>query len=422
MCIKALFLLACSLLVSATLLAATEVVTLKDGREFTGEVTVTKDGNLVVKMKRGESPPIKPEDIKSRVLMVTPEEEYAQKLKEIDLKSADDHYKLGKWASEKKIFEIAEKELNAALEINPKHERALLALRLVKDKRAEAGKAGKINGKLIPKKNGNSGKTSSPAVKAKWLISKEDIYRVRFAELRESDRVSVMMKNDVVDRFIEAMQGTGDFEEKNFAKRFRGWSKLKKAKYIHENTDSDNTSIRHDILITKDPRFMAEFRTQIWPMLTTSCASLACHGGEKGKGGLKVFNISAKNVKVDYTNYVLLWGGVRKNDGGGHRRMIDKNWPNLSLVLQYGLPAANARYKHPVKIKSLFKSTKDKKYVRVINWIKSLEGPPMPDYHLTYKPPFGMKVQGDIIDLGIEEPATKPENESEKKPKEKTED
>ncbi len=416
---KALFSLVCSLLLAAAALAATKTVILKDGRKLTGEVTETKDGNIIVKTKYGETAPIKPDEIQSIEDVVTPEEEYARKLKEIDPKSADDHYKLGKWAFDNGLLDIAEKELNEALEIDPDHKRASLLLRQVKAKLEEAGETGGTGG-TEPEKGEEGGKTTegAAAVKPEYLVSQEDIYRIRFAELRESDRVTVELKNDVVERYIESMQGIGDFKEKNFAKKFRGWPKLQKAKYIHDNTESDNVSIRDDILITKDPQFMTDFRTQVWPILTGGCAALSCHGGEKVNGGLKVFNVSAKDVKVDYTNYVLLWGCVKTNDGGGYRRVIDKNWPELSLLLQYGLPPENARYKHPVKIKAMFTSTKDKRYIRILDWIKSLEGPPMPNYHLAYKPPFGMQIQGDIIDIGVDESTTKPDGSSEEKPEE----
>lgn len=418
---KALFSLACSLLIAATALAATKIVKLKDGRELTGEVVKTEDGKIIVKTKYGESAPINPEDIESMEDVVTPEEEYAQKLKEIDPKSAEDHYKLGKWAFEKGLLEIAEKELKEALEIDPDHERAALMLRRVQAKMEEEGQDENNSTKPEDGEETTNSSTGSAVVKPEYLISQEDINRIRYFELRQSDRVSVEFKNDAVERYIEIMQGTGDFKEKDFDRKFRSWSKLQKVKYIRKNLDDDSMDIIDDIVITKDPQFMMDFRTQIWPILTNGCAALTCHGGEKVNGGLKIFNVSAKDVKVDYTNYVLLWGCVKHGEGGGYHRVIDKNSPDLSLLLQYGLPPENAKYKHPVKIKAMYTSTRDRKYVRVMDWIKSLDGPPMPDYHLVYKAPFGMQVQGDIIDIGLDEPTTKPKDGSEEDSGEETE-
>ena len=157
-------------------------------------------------------------------------------------------------------------------------------------------------------------------------------------------------------------------------------------RYILYKIDPYNTAIKDDIIIKTDPRFMIEFRSRIWPIVAKHCAAAQCHGGDKPKGGLKLFNIPGKNEKVDYTNFLIL-----DMFASGGKRMLDRDHSDLSLLLQYGLPPEQSRFDHPVKITPPFRSRKDPVYRRVLSWINSLSGPLHPNYRTTYKPPFKLK-------------------------------
>ena len=76
--------------------------------------------------------------------------------------------------------------------------------------------------------------------------------------------------------------------------------------------------------------------------------------------------------------------------------MIDRNNPEESLLLQWGLPREEAKFGAPEDIKNwrpYFKDPKDERYTKMLSWIKSLiRANQDSTYDLTYKLP---KTGGD---------------------------
>jgi hypothetical protein len=80
----------------------------------------------------------------------------------------------------------------------------------------------------------------------------------------------------------------------------------------------------------------------------------------------------------------------------GGRAIIDRQKVSDSLLLQYGLNSKVSKRPHPQvggsDIKPAFLTTRVASYRNISRWISSLVGPMGPNYHLSYKPPFGMKL------------------------------
>ena len=218
----------------------------------------------------------------------------------------------------------------------------------------------------------------------KDLIGQEDVYKIRIFEQADNDVPTVEFKNDVVDRFIRSQRGSGDFEEVNFEKKFRGWPRSRQVKYILEYAEDDK-DILQDILIKNDPKVIREFQSSIWPMVSQNCGQIKCHGAAKGKGGFALLRGSGeKNL---YTNFLIL--SLWEKDG---QRMIDRGDNENSLLLQYGLPAKVAKMRHPDHDTNLFASMKAGNYRKVEAWVSRLKGARQPDYGTTYQPPVGLKL------------------------------
>ena len=68
--------------------------------------------------------------------------------------------------------------------------------------------------------------------------------------------------------------------------------------------------------------------------------------------------------------------------------MIDRDKPEDSLLLQYLLPAKQARRRHPAppQIRSVVKSVTDLKYRRIHQWLTSLSAL-RPHYDVSWRPP-----------------------------------
>ncbi len=178
-------------------------------------------------------------------------------------------------------------------------------------------------------------------------------------------------------------------------------SPVEQALYILDKIDRNNESVKNDILIKSDPRFMVDFRRRIWPIIATYCATASCHGGDKPMGGLRLFNIPGKNEKIDYMNFLILDRAYH------HREMIDRDHKEMSLLLQFGLPAEQAQYRHPIEIKIAYATRRARNYRRVLEWIESLKGPPHPDYRVGFRIPWAPKDRGLQVP-GLTSPATQP--------------
>ena len=320
--------------------------------------------------------------------------EYERKLAAIDPNNADARYILGKWAYDNHQLEAARTELKAALELRPRFERARLLLRLVESSLAPVSRpaAKSTQAAVTPRA------AETPEASSKMYVGQEDIYRIRLEELKADDIVKVEFRNNVVERFLTKMRGQGDFAEPAFEVTFKGYGPVQKASYMLTQIAPDDSEIKDDILIKTDPAAMRDFRIRIWPIVRSYCASSRCHGAEGGKGGVRFIVKPGADERMVYTNFLILDGTAIKG-----KRIVDRDHPEESLLLQYGLPVSASTAVHPVTIRQLYTDTNAQNYRTIYDWIETLAGPPHPNYRLAYKPPFGMN-----LDFGRPKPPPEP--------------
>jgi len=305
-------------------------------------------------------------------------EEYFKRRAAIRANDVKGYLRLGKWAYEKKLLREAKIVLTKALKLNPQLVEAATLLN-------------KIDTAIT------AGDVSTAGVQDKYLLSVADIYKVRLEEFNQKgDFVRVKYRNRVLQRFVAAMSGRDEFKDNmRFGEKFMGYTPIEKLKYIL-NPERDIAPetlnvLKKDILIETDPVFMKTFRSKIWPVVRQNCATMACHGAPEGVGKVKLFNVPARDGKIAYTNFIILAGTSGKNNG----RTLDRDTPHESLLLEYLLPKSQAKRPHPATkkaIRNLFKNREQPAYKFIHDWISSLSTPGYPDYHLEYKPPFGMKL------------------------------
>jgi len=391
------------LLLVALAFGAKQQITLRDGRQITGTVTKTSKGYRVTTplgvMEFDKNQVVSVKDV------IDPKDEFKKRLGKA--KTAEQLCAVGEWAMDAGLLEEAKQALTAALKQKADYAKAKLLLRQVEARLRK----GSTTRPVV--KNKNDTKTvGGEQLRPEWLVSEKDIYRIRRDELRDDDVVVINFRNKVVERFIKSMQGRDEFKKPGAANAFRGLSRVRKVRYMRKWA-ADNTAILNDIVIKSDPKFMIEFRSKIWPRIARRCATASCHGGAKPKGHLKLFNIGGRNEKADYTNFIILAGFAKKG-----ARMLDRFDPNSSLLLQYALPKEQAKFDHPVRILSPFKSRKDPGYRMFLKWIQSLKAP-CPEYGLEYKPPFDLKLDfggGSVLPSRNEttKPATQPGKQKDK--------
>jgi len=350
-----------------------KVVILKNGRRIVGEVSKTKQG-YEIRLKGG-TVIIAADDVLKVTTFTDQKEELNRKLKEVRPDDPVGYYRVAYWAYNNGLLKEAREILTKkVLKLRPHYEDAELLLKLVELQIA----------KTAPSPTPSTRPTTVTRPGKRNLLSKEDIYHIRLVELKPTDKVVIRYRNKVLERFIKSMRGKGDFADPGFERTFRKWPKIKQVWYILSNTSRYNTAIRDDILIETDPQVIRVFRTRVWPIIAGTYASTSCYGGAKGKDGLKLFKGPPSDERITYTNFYILHKWQRNG-----LKFINRDDPDMSLLLQYGLPAKLAKVPKPSYIKgNIFTGPDDPRYKVIKNWIMSLRHPFLPPgYRVDYKLP-----------------------------------
>jgi hypothetical protein len=399
-------------LTASVLLAKQGVVKTRDGRTLEGDVTEKQDG--VVISLRGIPTNIARENIESIQYVGNIEQQYKEKLDALPkTPTAKDHLDIARWLFDNKAYELARKEVDAALLIDPNSAEATTLyttiqsqMRLEHTRPAPGGNtAGTISRPNTPNPAGTgtgtaagtgtgAGATTGTAAAHtaslhKYLSGGGDLHQgdapgsvqldqinlLKQAEWPADDNsVKVSFFGDVKHRYVLSAQEN--------AAAFNALSPNQQARRIlADGTPSEKAAIR----IVNDPQPLTDFKRAIQPGLLTGCATAACHGGPKG--GKFFLYPTPDSDAATYTNFYLL-NQVTANVGGAERRMIDRTYPDQSLIFLFGLPPEISKVSHPevkgVAWRSIFASTQDPKYKAVYNWVNKLVKPD-PTYGFTFK-------------------------------------
>ncbi|HUS47009.1 MAG TPA: hypothetical protein VM098_02730 [Phycisphaerae bacterium] len=367
---KCILLSLCCLVFAAVGLAKQQTIKLKNGNKITGEITRTSDG-YKVRLPSGLETVIKADEVAEIVDVVSAEEEYEKQKAQVKVDPQNPsrtHYVLANWACqkgalergnlEKAYLEIAQKELHEALRLKPEYEAAQLLLKRVEKKLRPPEQVGRID---------DTKAVVTPVKAVDTLLDKVDINRIRLAELREGDDVPIAFQGNVVEKFIQDYRSKGPLAEPDGETKFRQLSNIQKAIYILDNIDRDDFATKDKIVVRNDPKFMVEFRKNVWPIIARNCGRSDCHGGDKAAGGFKLLPVRGSRESTEYTNFYIL-DSFRKAD----LYLIDRSIPEKSLLLQFGLPEKLADDDHPKAITAIFADNSDSKYVQLRDWIQSL--------------------------------------------------
>jgi hypothetical protein len=104
----------------------------------------------------------------------------------------------------------------------------------------------------------------------------------------------------------------------------------------------------------------------------------------------------AESDAATYTNFYILQKYTKTFQstdsavfGRGDLRVIDRQHPEQSLLLQYGLPGSQAEYPHPdvPGYKPVFHGKADPRFQLIQNWIGKALQPVEPDYGIDFPVP-----------------------------------
>ena len=206
------------------------------------------------------------------------------------------------------------------------------------------------------------------------LLDTAGINRIRQVELQPRDAEgrppTIRFANGVVQRFVESR------DDLNFRDFNRAGNDVQKALYIIANGDAETVA---DVQVATDPGSMLVFKRDVHAPVIQSCATSECHGGSNA--GRFVLYGQPRTDPTVYTNFYTLarttvsaddpQGGVFGGSGKITRRMIDREFPDQSLLLSYMLPADASDYPHPEVegFKPAFRDARLPAFQAIRSWI-----------------------------------------------------
>jgi len=321
--------------------------------------------------------------------------EYQERFDELAAKDVEGHYALAQWCNEQGLHELAVKQTQYVLKLDPKHADARLL------NAAASRKLGELRGDKGVQKR-------PPTAAEAGLISKPDMQKLRFLELLDyqAERVvpawreslAVRSEKGTLTDFLDAMGDSPEFVGKTNRQRFLALNPTQQVQVMRQFSGSDYQS---RIEILSDPLVFRKFKP-VAALIERNCSTRDCHGGETPA---KPFGWRGHYLYPEqslYTQFLILDRIVL-----GRNRLIDRDQPADSLILQYGLPDKYPHVAHPGHIKVLYPlGTDDRGYRMVYDWIEMLRAP---------RPLNGIKLEGYPEPpppgsqlLGLKESATQP--------------
>lgn len=373
-------------LLGSALWAKQGVVTLTDGHKMEGDITEKED--TVIVTIRGIQTQLKRSEVQSINYIESLDKEYQNRLAGLGEKDVAGRLQLARWAFDNHRYDLARDAVEKALAIDPNNQEATMFLELIQRQRALERNQSESPPPPPSNRENPDGQGNRPPAEAveKRFLSVDNVNAIRQFELRSTDaNVRIRFDNDVRRRFVTAYN-----QDQNY---FNNLQPVDQAITILGQADEKFTK---DVRILSDPQSMLEYRRFVQPMVLQNCATSGCHGGPAG-GKLILFNSGEAADAVAYTNFYILQSyaktlsapGNAFGAGPAQRKLIDRTQPEMSLLAQYGLPAAKSDIDHPqaAGYRPIFRSRDDARYKQLIAWMRDSLRPVEPNYGIEYTPP-----------------------------------
>lgn len=373
-------------LFASMLLAKPGIVYTRDGSSFHGDVT--EDGQYVTITTHGIATKVNKLNVAKIEYPPSIDEQYAERHQKLAADDVKGRIDLANWASQNQRPDLAVQALQEAQKIDPTNRNVALMEDTAQrqwdlDRRqGKTGTPATAPGGATPPAEPTSqpaASATSPGGKKKApeyrLLNDNEVNTIREKEMRADDpRVVIRLENNVARRYLAS--GAHD------AAAFRQMSTVAQAQEILASGDP---ALTKDVRVATDPAPLLEFRQKIHPLVASSCGSLACHGGGTHGGDFGLFTSDTTNAL--YTNFYILQKYTKTIDGVEYK-MLNRTFPDRSLLLEYGLPAGQADVTHPSVpgYRPRFRNRTDPAYTEVVQWLTQSLKPIPPDYGIDVSP------------------------------------
>ena len=371
-------------------------VVLKSGAVFEGILkadTETTEERFVVLVVAGIETSFAKKDIETFTRLPTVEERYKDMRSAIDDNDTERLINLAQWLRDRKRYELAAKEVAAALAVEPANKRAkdlqmLIEQQMLLNESAGTGKPRKDRTK--------ESKVKFPA------LTEDQMNLMKVYEIDLGDPGHVVINPDIIKQLINRY---GDHPAMPSSREGReALYRASPESIVELLFKVQARELYGKVRVQTLPKSLALFRENVhkgW--LINSCSTTACHGGETA--GRFRLNIERPNTDQTALGNMYILERFRTLDGA---TILNYESPADSLLLQYALPPELARHPHPdiskvgrkkAEFKPVFRAADDARFQLATEWIRSLYKP-RPNYS------FNLAIPG-LDDQSIPEGARK---------------
>jgi hypothetical protein len=378
---------AAACLSTSVLFARQGVIKTRDGKTLEGDIEEKPD-QVIINL-HGIRTAINRDNIDGEVQYFDNiQERYQAKRAQLPKKpTASDHLALARWCYDAKAYDLALKEIDDARQLDPNSsEAATLEQTVISQRRLEKNRpAAGDTSTPRPPANGAGGKTPPAADTGApgkgHYLTPQDINTIREYEWREKDTTvpRAIVPADVRKRYVDLKALDPG--------RFAALTMPQQAYYILSDPDAP-AELKIEIKLTTDPQSMAIYRRTVQPLIINNCATAGCHGS-KHAGRFVLFTNNPDRDEVAYSNFYILQD-YRQTIGDTEYWMIDRTYPERSILAQFALSPDAAELKHPAIKGQAYKPIAVNKsapgYQAIVGWMRQLQAGE-PKYGIKYTPP-----------------------------------
>ena len=356
------------------------VVTFVAGRKLTGIMMDSNDENIVLRINGIDTtyrrPKIASIDFLPPVAMRFTE--FRASIPDSDI---DGRLLLVDWLRDRRAYELAIRELDSILELEPDHPNAKILktwleehLKLAQNRVQRKDSAQRV-------RETRQARNNIPT------LSEEQINLIRIYEIDLSNPPRFKVRDETIKELMRRSPELFPVDQRQRQAILDG-SDLERLKLLFRHKARD---LYPQVQILEDPASFQSFKKNIagrtgW--LINGCATARCHGGADA-GRFKLTNRNPNSAESMYTNFVVL-DQFKLHDG---TPLINYADPERSPLVQMGMVRTRSLYPHPEidaikfgrKWRPVFRTTTSMNFQRTIDWIRSLYTP-RPDYGFEYPP------------------------------------
>ena len=422
-----------ALLLAAGAQARDVEVVMSDGRELEGEL-VNESEKEIVLLISGVRTTLARERIEQITFKKTLVEEFRARREKLNDQQYRDRYKAARWlfdqskqlvdaVAKKKPMELALEELKAlATSMGDDapadlRESVTLLRRVVRsrlkviestidqEERPDSGGPADEDGDQKnaapdadeqPRQKEDDEETTLPPEKR---LTEDQINLIRVYEIDEEIDTPIHIPRKAEEEFIAQYAGRSGIPSGRRARR--RWLRAEDRQKLGVMFENRAREFYGEVEVLRDPPSMRAFRRVHQQYVLNYCATRRCHGGG-GAGGLALFRQNGRQARTAYSNFLILDRYV--NDDG---KMIDRQRPDRSLLLRYGLRPDQTPTPHPRVDRwvARLRGPDGRRFREIVDWIETLYQPD-PDYGLEWQPPAPRSGDGSAEDDSADETAS----------------